>query len=120
MKKINKILNKAIEIASLMEGGKHNLCAIITDKKNRIISIGTNSFVKTSPTQKHYADILGEPNKIFNHAEISAISRLPYGSKPFNIYVARVNRKNPLLAKPCPICTLAIQEIGIKNVYYTT
>ena len=119
MKKQLKILDKAIEIASLLEGNKYKLCAIITDKRNKILSIGVNSFVKTNPLQKKYADRLGEPDKMFIHAEIGAIINLPYGSKPHNIYVARVNRKKSFLAKPCPICQLALKEIGIENIYYT-
>jgi len=118
MKKQIKILDKAIEIASLLEGNKYKLCAIITDKRNKILSIGCNSFVKTNPLQKKYADRLGEPDKMYVHAEMGAIINLPYGSKPHNIYVARVNRK-PLLAKPCAICQLAIKEAGIQNIYYT-
>jgi deoxycytidylate deaminase len=120
MKNINKILDKAIEIASLMESDKHRHCAIITDKKNKILSIGINSYKKTSPLQKEYAIKVGQENKIYNHAELSAVIRLPYGSKPENICIARVDKYNkPCLSKPCKLCQLCIKEIGIKNIYYT-
>jgi tRNA(Arg) A34 adenosine deaminase TadA len=55
------------------------------------------------------------------HGEIDAIIKIPYGSKPFSIYVARVTPSGKIkLAKPCPICSKALQDIGIKNIYYTT
>jgi len=118
--KQQKILNKAIEIASLLEGNKFKLCAIITNRKNNILSIGFNSFVKTSPLQSKYAKKFGQDNKVYNHSEIHAINKLPYGSKPYNIYVARVNKQNKaLLGKPCIICQEAIKDAGIKNIYYT-
>jgi tRNA(Arg) A34 adenosine deaminase TadA len=118
--KQQKILNKAIEIASLLEGNKFKFCAIITDRKNNILSIGLNSFVKTSPLQKKYAEKFGQDDKIYNHSEVSAINKLPYGCVPYNIYVARVSKKNqPLLGKPCIICQEAIKDVGIKNIYYT-
>lgn len=118
--KQQKILNKAIEIASLLEGNKFKFCAIITDRKNNILSIGLNSFKKTSPLQKKYAEKTGQEKKIYNHCEIHAINKLPYGSKPRKIFIARVNKKDkPCLGKPCSICTMAIKDIGIKNIFYT-
>lgn len=115
-----RILNKAISIARLMENDKQNICTIITDKKNKILSIGCNSYKKTSPLQKKYAKKFGNENKEFNHSEIDAIRKLPYGKKPYAIYVARVNKfGKKMLSKPCKICSKAIEDYGIKEVYYT-
>ena len=114
------MLSKAINIAKQLKNEKQNICAIITDRRSNILSIGTNSYLKSSPLQKLYADRVGEINKIFNHAEIDAIKKLPYSSKPYNIFVARVDKKgNRLPCKPCKICSLALSETKIFNIYHT-
>lgn len=117
-----KIMDKAIKLAKDLHTGEQNFCAIIVDKRDRILSFGFNSYIKSSPLMKYYATRVGEINKIFNHGEIDAIKHLPYNSKPFAIYVARINfNGKQLLGKPCRICQLALRELGIKedNIYYT-
>jgi tRNA(Arg) A34 adenosine deaminase TadA len=114
------MLNKAINIAKQLKNKKQNICAIITDRRGNILSIGTNSYSKSSPFQKMYADKVGEINKIFNHAEIDAIKKLPYSSKPYNLFVARIDKKgNSLPCYPCEICLLALRDTKIQNVYHT-
>lgn len=116
-----KIMNKCIELANTINNKKQNICAIIVDKRDRILSVGYNSYQKSNPLQKKYADRVGKIWSIFNHAEISAIEKLN-GGIPYAIYVSRVNKNGkPRLSKPCSICALAIQEIGIKeeNIFYT-
>jgi tRNA(Arg) A34 adenosine deaminase TadA len=114
-----KILNKAIELSTVINNKKQNICAIIVDKKDRILSIGFNSYKKSSTFQKKYADRVGKFYSIFNHAEIDAIKKIN-GGIPYSIYIARTNKKGEsCLSSPCPICSLAIQEAGIKNIYYT-
>jgi deoxycytidylate deaminase len=96
------------------------LVATIYDKRGRVLSVGTNSYVKTHPTQGEYAKRAGEPNKEFLHAEISAIVRCRDLDKADSIYVERYGRDgSPRLAKPCEICRLAIREAGIHKVEYT-
>ena len=37
------------------------------------------------------------------------------------IIVARINSEGKLRnAKPCPLCAMALEEAGIRNVHYTT
>lgn len=115
-----RILNKASKIASFLESNKQKICAIITDKKDRILSIGVNNYNKSHPVMKLYAEKYDNPNKIYLHAEINALVSLPYGKKPYSIYISRIGFNNkPLLAKPCKICQRAIEDAGIKNIYYT-
>lgn len=119
---LENMLNRAIKVASenYFNKNRYNLCAIITDKKNKIISVGCNSYKKSHPTQAYFAEKVGQDNRIFLHAELDALIKIPYGKKPYSIFVARVNKKGKsLLAKPCPICSLAIKDAGIKNIYYT-
>lgn len=114
------MLNKAIKFASQIKSDKYRLCAIITDKKGNILSIGHNSYSKTHPRQFYFAKKVGTAHRIFLHAEIDALLKIPYGSIPNSIYIARVGKnKQPLLAKPCSICQMAIQDARIKNIYYT-
>lgn len=120
MKQI-KLLNKAIELAkSLKSQDRYKLSAIVTDKKNNILSFGVNSYKKTHPTQAYYAEKVGKYNSIFLHAEIDAVSKIPYNKKPYAIYIARVGKTGePRLAKPCKICNKAIKDSGIEKIYYT-
>jgi deoxycytidylate deaminase len=114
------MLNKAIKFASQIKSDKYRLCAIITDKKDNILSIGYNSYIKTHPRQAYYAEKTGNSHRIFLHAELDALVKIPYGLVPSSIFIARVSKnKKPLLAKPCEICLMAIQDAGIKNIYYT-
>lgn len=115
-----KILNKAISISKALNNNKQNICAIITDKKDRILSIGINFYNKSHPMQKKYAIKVGNLDKIWLHAEINAITKVPYGKKPYAIYVARCGADDkPRLAKPCTICELAIKASGIQKIFYT-
>lgn len=114
----NRILNKAIELASQLQNKKQRLCAIVTDKKGRILNIGFNSYNKTSTTQAYYAEKVGLSRKIFLHAEIASLTNVQ--GKPTTIYIARINRKNePVPASPCPICQMAIADAGIKEIITT-
>jgi tRNA(Arg) A34 adenosine deaminase TadA len=114
------MLNKAINIAKQLNNKKQNICAIIVDKRNNILSIGTNSYSKSSPLQKMYADRVGDVHKIFNHAEIDCIKKLPYSSKPEKIYIARISKSGqPMPCKPCAICSLALKDCKIFEIYHT-
>lgn len=121
LKKMNKrILQKALNIAKLLENQKQTICAIVVDKKDRILSIGCNRYEKSHPVQYKYAKKTGNENKMFLHAEVEALIKIPYGKQPHAIYIARTGSKGePRLAKPCPICDLAIKSRNINEVYYT-
>ena len=100
---------------------RHNITAIIYDKKGKILSIGRNSYCKTHPLQAKYAKESGQPDRCFLHGEIDAIIRLKYNDKPHKIFVSRVLKNGKYgLAKPCSICERAIEIAGIKEVEYTT
>lgn len=115
------MINKAIKIANMISSDyKHRLCAVITDKKGKILSVGTNSYTKTHPIQHYYAKCCGNEERIYLHAEMSAIVSLPYNSKPHAIFIARVNGSGKsMLAKPCKICKHAINDTGIEKIDYT-
>lgn len=100
---------------------RHDVTAIIYDKRGRILSIGKNSYVKTHTLQAKYAKKAGEDHKIFMHAEIHAISRCRSLKDAHRISVMRFDAfGNPRLAKPCKICEAAIKEqTGIKVIEHT-
>jgi len=85
-----------------------------------MLSVGRNNYTKTHPVQKRYADRAKIPEKIYLHAEVDSLTKLPYGAVPVRMVVIRRNNKGELLpSKPCPICELAIKDYGITNVDYT-
>ena len=97
------------------------LTARCFDKKGRLLSIATNSYHKTHPLQKYFASKVGQPAKVYLHAEIAAIIKA--GDKPiYKIVITRFNPKThkALNAKPCPICAEAIRAFGIEYVSFTT
>ena len=99
---------------------RYKVVAKIYDKAGNLLSYGVNSYVKTHPLQAHYAGIVGQPYRIYLHAEIQAIIRAR-GKDMYKIKIERYNSKNqPANACPCPVCQLAIKEAGIKIVEYTT
>ena len=88
-------------------------------KKNKVIATAVNLEEKSHPLQAKLAQKVGLGEKIYLHAEISVLIKAKEDAD--TIVVARVNTQNKLrMAKPCPICALALEQEGIKNIYYTT
>lgn len=99
---------------------KHELTAIIYDKKGRVLSIGQNSYIKTHPLQAKHAQKVGLPDKQYLHAEVHAIARCKDLTKAHRILITRFGKNGqPMLAKPCPVCQSAIKAAGIDLVEHT-
>lgn len=97
---------------------QYNIKATVYDKRGRVLSIGYNSYIKTHPLMKKIGMKVGLPKKEYLHAEISALIKCR--EEPYRIVIERYGKDGkPLLAKPCPICQMAIIEKGIKVVEYT-
>jgi deoxycytidylate deaminase len=95
-----------------------NIVATVFDKKGRVLSVGKNSYDKTHPFQASLAEECGFPERKFLHAEIDALIRCR--GTPYRIKVERFRKNGKLgLAKPCPICELAIKRAKIKFVEYS-
>jgi deoxycytidylate deaminase len=114
---IEYCISKAREIPYIKD--QQRVYAVITDRRGRVMSESSNSFVKTHPYQKSCGARVGLKEKEYLHAECSAI--IKSRGKGTILYVARVDSKgNPLLAKPCPVCEVAISEHGkLKKIYWT-
>jgi tRNA(Arg) A34 adenosine deaminase TadA len=118
----DKLIEKLRQIAlnsAKPEAGKYRMAAAVLDRKGKILAIGTNSYVKTHPTQAKYAEKADVEHKTFLHAEISALVKVKTGD-PYKIAVVRVGNNGELrLARPCRICEMAIKQAGIKVVEFT-
>lgn len=101
-------------------GVKHHLEAKIFDKRGRLISKGTNSYVKTHPLQAKHAKATGRPSAVYLHAEVAAIARCRSLRAAYRIVVARFRADGTTgCAKPCRACQAAIAEAGIKVTEHT-
>ena len=99
---------------------RHDLTAILYDKRGRVLSIGQNNYIKSHTLQAHHAALVGEPYKIFIHAEIHAITRCPDINKAHRIAVFRYAKDGrPMMAAPCAICRSAISATPIKIIEHT-
>lgn len=96
---------------------KYRVGAVVRNRTFTAVSWGTNKR-KTHPAQSRHAKKVGMPDRQFLHAEIDAIVK--FRGTPYSIEVCRITKKgNYGMARPCPICYRAIQEAGIKWIYYT-
>jgi deoxycytidylate deaminase len=110
----------------------HLGCVIVY--KGHIIGRGANSD-KTHPLQKKYNknrnfnQTGGKPVKHSVHAEIAALSSIPYPIQEsidwskVKIYTFRIAPGKKLhqgLSRPCDACIAAIRDRGIRHVFYTT
>jgi tRNA(Arg) A34 adenosine deaminase TadA len=111
------IYDLAIETAK-SSSSKKKVGAVLLNK-SKVIVTATNLENKSHPLQASFAIRAGLPEKIYLHAEIAALIKCK--DDVDTIVVARVNNQNKLrMAKPCPICSLALAESGITSVHYTT
>lgn len=99
---------------------RHVLTATIYDKRGRVLSREHNSYRKTHPLQSEFSKKYGNGHQIFLHAEIHALIKLKDWSKAYKIKVERYHRDgSPALAKPCKVCSEALQGAGIQVVEHT-
>lgn len=111
--------NRLVKLA-LTGSGRFRMAAAVLDKAGNVLSTAANSYIKTHPKQALYASKFGDSNKNFLHAEMSALVKAKEGV-PYKMVVVRVGKGGSLRnAAPCPICSMAIRDAGIKTVEYTT
>jgi len=113
------IMDLVIEVAR-SSPSKKQVGAILLNK-SKIVEQAVNLDTKSHPKQADYAKRVGRKEKIYLHAEIAALVKCRVECD--TIVVARLggHDHNQLRnAKPCPICQLALEEAGIKNVIYST
>ena len=113
----DSVFDLAIETAK-SSPSKKKVGAVLLNK-NKVVVTATNLETKSHPVQAKFAERVGLHQKIYLHAEIAALVKCR--EECDTIVVARVNPQNKLrMARPCPICELALHEAGISKVHYTT
>ena len=113
------IMDLAIDIARSSPSRKR-VGAILLNK-GKIVSTGVNQETKSHPLQAKFAKMVGLDEKIYLHAEMSALVK--NRSDCDTIVVARLgghSGEELRNAKPCPICSLALESQGIEHIYYST
>ena len=108
-------LSAATQMASEhVSGGRVRTIAIFTDKRNNVLSVAGNTYVKTHPQQALWAKKRGSPDKQCLHAEIRAAIMLTKSGKAEKakyLYIAAVSEAgNVLCAKPCGVCQMMMDE----------
>lgn len=107
---------------------RHNLTAIIYDKRGRVLSIGKNSYTKTHPLQAYHARRVSRTDealsdlvhKIFIHAELDAVLKCSDLDKAYKIRIFRYDKSGrPVNAKPCSICEDMLKHTPIKVIEHT-
>ena len=117
-----RMIEKAVTLCETNppDKGQQRVAAIVTDSRGNILSSGINSYSKTHPLQAKYANLNDERHHVFLHAEIAALVKNRSEEKASKIYVARLLKNGEYaLAKPCPMCSMAIKEAGIEEIIYT-
>lgn len=108
-------LNIARLLASHSEERKKHGAVIV--KSGRVVGTGFNKF------RNHPLNVDPELIKTHcsRHAEQVAIQQAGSNTKGATIYVARVSKQGfDRNSKPCYICSMLIEDAGIKRVIYTT
>lgn len=124
----NKYFLRAREVALNSDYHKiHVGCVAVYH--GQVIAVGCNAN-KTHPTQKYYNrfrridGVVTKPLLPKLHAEIDCINQLRHQEVNFakvKLYVYRVRSDQEYgNARPCSSCMAAIQDIGIRDIYYTT
>lgn len=109
--------NTLIDIALNSTADQHKVSCACYDKRGRLIATAWNQPGKSHPRQAHYAKLAGQEDRIFLHAELGALIRCR--EDPYAIQVVRIGPKEyPKASFPCPICLRAIEEAGVKEIYY--
>ena len=113
----DSVFDLAIEVAK-SSTSRVKVGAVLLSK-NKVVCSATNLDSKSHPTQAKFAKMAGLKEKIYLHAEMAALVKCR--TEVDTIVVTRINPQGKLrLSKPCPICSLALNEAGIKKVYYST
>ena len=120
-----EMLSAATQMAfEHVSGGRVRTVAMFTDKRYNVLSVAGNTYVKTHPQQARWAERRGSPDKQCLHAEMRAAIMLAKSGKAGKakyLYIAAVSEAgNVLLAKPCAVCQMMLDESFPEiNVFYT-
>lgn len=107
-----------LKIESKTSRKQYRVIARALDKRGREICTRTNTYTVTHPVQKRFAEKAGRPGSIYLHAEISCL--LAAKQEVHTLLIARIDSNGePVSAKPCAICSIAIEQYGVKEIIHT-
>lgn len=89
-------------------------------RKNKVIATAANHDCKSHPLQAKWAERVGLNEKIYLHAEMSAMIKAR--EEADKIVVVRLGGHSGdelRQARPCPICEAYLRHSNIKHVYYS-
>lgn len=95
---------------------RYTIIATCYDSKGKFLSRAKNSYTKSHPLQAHFASLVGEPKRIFLHAEIAAL--LKAGTE--KVHTLELWSPDAPSVHPCKICSKAITAFGVKKVILHT
>lgn len=121
IQKLVQVLNNLPKLEQDGDRRRFRVIARALDKKGRVLATRTNSYTLSHPVQKHYAVLAGRPEAIFVHAEIATLIACKAANKNVHtLLIARVNNAGePIKAAPCEICSIAIEQFGVKKIIHT-
>lgn len=106
-----------IDIAKESSAGQHRCAAAVYDKRGRLLATGVNQPHKSHTLQAKYAKKAGQERKIFLHAEVAALVKTR--KDPHTMQVVRIGPKEfAKPSRPCPVCRMAAEEAGIREIVY--
>ena len=91
---------------------RYIISATCYDSRGRILSHALNNYTKSHPIQSHFASLVGEPERIYLHAEILALLRCG-DRKVDSIHIINHNGGS---SKPCKICAEAIKAWRVNHI----
>lgn len=107
-----------LELQKGLSRKQYRVIARALDRRGRVICTRTNTYKTSHPVQKHFAVKVGRPDAIFLHAEISVL--LASRQEVHTLLIARIDSNgNPVSAKPCEICSIAIEQYNVKEIIHT-
>jgi deoxycytidylate deaminase len=116
--RLYKRLYTSLEKEILKGEKRYHVGAMSLDSSGKVLSVGFNSYHKTHPRQKKYSLKTGSPDKCYLHAEIASLVKAR--GLVTSMLVLRMTKGGEIkISKPCRICTMAMKEAGVKQVFYT-
>lgn len=119
-----RYFDKARQVATISDFARVHIGCIAV-YQGQIIGLGCNCN-KTHPKQHYYNRYRKQADGMLPklHAEISCLNQirnLDINFSKVKLYIYRIRKDQPFgLARPCPSCMVAIKDLGIKEIYYTT
>lgn len=115
-KRRTQLIENLFELCRHYDSGLRTNHVAAVVHRSKIISMGFNS-TKTSP---RVLAMSNNSDKTCIHAEMDALYR-SRRTEGMDLYVMRLERNGRMGdSAPCPLCTDAIQQHGIRNVVYST